>query len=144
MPTVKCATSRDDLIMVVKIGVFTLFTAIPMVLYDKGPMTKAECFEIFKPLEITNSEFEEGWKSSRDLNIIRPDFRIDDDHNTIYKFRAEDEVGSMAKYIPKLWEAILGDSPVKNYQITITCKEMHKDRVLKGIKDVAGIIDVVS
>jgi hypothetical protein len=107
-------------------------------------MTKAECFDIFKPLEITNAEFEEAWKNNRDWGLIIPDFTIDDDHKTIYKFRAEPEAGIMSQYIPQLWEAILGDSPIKSYQITIICKEMHKDRVLEGIKSIAGILDVIS
>jgi len=123
-----------------KIGPFSLGMAIAMVLNDKGPMTKEQCFDIFKPLEITNREFDEAWKELRSWGQIYSDFTIDESGKDIYNFRADSP--HMERYVPELWEHILGDTPKKKYTLELVCKEMHKDRVLEGIKSVPGILEV--
>jgi hypothetical protein len=115
---------------------------IPMILHDKGSMSKEECFDLFKSLEVTNREFDEAWKWAKDFGYIRADYYTDYSGKAQYKYRAEYSMINLSHYVPKLWEAILGDSPVKTYNIAITCKEMHKDRVLNGIKEIPGITEV--
>lgn len=127
--------------MPIKIANFTLGFVIPLILQDKGPMTKEECFEIFKPLEITNREFDEAWKFDRDWGHIVPAFHSNDGGESIYDFRADYNISNYVQYLPRIWEGILGDSPIMEYTLKVTCKEMHKDRMLNGIRSVPAVLD---
>lgn len=125
-----------------KVGDFSLDMAISMILYDMGPMTKKKCFEIFKPLEITDAEFDKSWEIDIKWGHIIPDFCTTDDNEFVNAFKADNHISGLAQYIPKLWETILGDSPTKTFTFEVTCKEMHRDRVLHHIKEVPAVLDV--
>lgn len=117
----------------------SLSLAIPMVLYDKGPLTKDECFGIFKRIEITNAEFDKAWKHNISWGQVHMYGITKKEGVEVPTYRADSYLHSVRHYLPDLYDGIYGESPIKEYKVIVRCGERYKDMTLNEIRQAIAV-----
>src|SRR4030042_2661951 len=111
----------------IKIGPMTLEFVIPCMVWDKGGLTKAQVFNYLKRIEITDKEFNDAWRFSYNMGFIREGDREKEEEKEVWRYRAQD-MSNMERWIPQMWDVILGESLVKTYTYEISCRERDHDK----------------
>lgn len=132
----------------VKVGNISLETTIQMILRDKGSLTKKQVHSYLKKIEITDMEFKKAWDFCENWGTISCDDRVVEDGREVWTYITRDDYNSMGwfeKFIPKMWDILLGTENLQIFSTTTIIKVTHryrdKDKILEAIKQIPIIID---